>query len=304
MLTVKMMTKRLITLSFLVLIVACGQNNSRLLENAQTRQTAFASEISDIKKISDIKMNAALTEALSTYDEDTLVIFDLDNTVMMPNQYLGTHEWFDYLTKKYMDQEGLSKLAAGWKARIYWNKIQRIISLRLVEDDMKALIKDLQRRNFSIMGHTARSVTPTDERAMPYVPIFDTLRQLEEVNIDLSETTPVNESVVVQTEEISEFVKPAVFSNGILFCENNDKGLALVKFFEITKKTPKKVIFFDDRIKNLESMKKALATVTNFYGIRYGGADTFVSSFNSDVVERQMTHFEKFGTIISNEEAK
>ena len=48
----------------------------------------------------DVREAPTMADALSDVDADSLVIFDLDNTVMMPPQSLGGEEWYDYFVEK------------------------------------------------------------------------------------------------------------------------------------------------------------------------------------------------------------
>jgi hypothetical protein len=60
-----------------------------------------------------------MADAIKEFNSDTLVIFDLDNTVMMPAQTLGGEEWYDYLVTRYSDElkkRGESDAAAKSKA--------------------------------------------------------------------------------------------------------------------------------------------------------------------------------------------
>ena len=47
---------------------------------------------------------AQMNEVHAHVDPNTLLIFDLDNTVYSPAQTLGAEQWFDYLVKSLIDK--------------------------------------------------------------------------------------------------------------------------------------------------------------------------------------------------------
>src|SRR5204863_9626140 len=48
---------------------------------------------------------------------------------------------------------------------------------------------------------------------------------------------------------------PCFYKNSILFSGNNDKGSALIHFFEIMNYYPEKIIFIDDKMKYILSVE-------------------------------------------------
>lgn len=67
-------------------------------------------EIVEIKKMAEI---------IHRLTEGTLVVFDIDNTIIRPNQTLGSDQWFDFLVKVYQDA-GVSEANAIDQAIQSW----------------------------------------------------------------------------------------------------------------------------------------------------------------------------------------
>src|SRR5205085_2431412 len=74
-----------------------------------------------------------MKEIVASIDDKTLLIFDVDNTLIEPEGNLGSDQWYDYLVRKYMEIDGLGEKAANEKAEDLWNQSQWIIKVRAVE---------------------------------------------------------------------------------------------------------------------------------------------------------------------------
>jgi Protein of unknown function (DUF2608) len=214
----------------------------------------------------EIREIKSMSEIISSIDDETLLVFDLDNTLIEPEGNLGSDQWYRYLIRKYVEIDGLSEKDANAKAMKLWNKVQWIIKIKVVENDTPMLIKQQQDpatkiRPRKIMGFTARTPGIADK----------TLQQLESIGVRFQGRSAVHDKDV----EL-RFADVAQFKQGVLFVgEMNDKGKSLLQFLRRINYTPKKIVFVDDRLKNVESVKKALATTKiTHIEFRYGATST------------------------------
>jgi FMN phosphatase YigB (HAD superfamily) len=76
--------------------------------------------------------------------------------------------------------------------------------------------------------------------------------------------------------------EPARFRSGVLFVgETNDKGKLLLELLRRLGLRPSRIVFIDDKVKNVRSVDQALrqAKIPSMV-FRYGAADARVKAFN------------------------
>ncbi|PIS00340.1 MAG: hypothetical protein COT84_07865 [Chlamydiae bacterium CG10_big_fil_rev_8_21_14_0_10_35_9] len=217
-------------------------------------------------------------------DKTTLVIFDIDNTLIEPAQTLGSDQWFYYRRKQYQ-KEGYTSSDALEKALSEWMAVQCITDMKLVEQEAKPLIDSLQEKKICIMGLTTRGMGLATR----------TIHQLKDFQIHLDKTAPSKEEVFFEN------TNACLFRNGILFTAGTDKGLALQKLLEKIGCQPKKIVFVNDKKSHLLPVEIFCEKQKiPFIGLRYGYLDEKVYQFNGEVAEVQ---FEAFKKILSDEKA-
>ena len=123
-----------------------------------------------------------------------------------------------------------------------------------------------------------------------------TLEQLTSLQIDFSKTALIEDVFVF------EGLQETTFKQGIIFAGHGiEKGPALIAYLKKLKSLPKKIVVIDDKMSHVQNIAKALEPLEiDFVGIRYGGADEKVKSFNPKIAELQWEHFQK---ILSDEQA-
>jgi hypothetical protein len=194
----------------------------------------------------------------------TLVIFDLDNTLVHPEIELGSDEWFCHKIAQ-KKEEGFDDLTAIYYVLPLLFYAQFNIDLEPTEIGIPELIQYLIDNGIAVMALSTRSL-PIVER---------TLEQLD--NIDIHFCMPD----VEPHDLIIPMHHPCFYKDGILFAGNNDKGEALHCFFEMMNYHPEAVIFIDDKLKYLLSVQKSLEKYQiPFVGIRYSGCDDRVKNFD------------------------
>jgi hypothetical protein len=85
-----------------------------------------------------------------------------------------------------------------------------------------------------------------------------------------------------------QLVKPAVLTDGIIFCNDNNKGQTLLKFLEACNYKPEIIVFIDDKLNHLLDVEKeCLLNKIQFIGIRYGKLDSVAAQFDPKRAEKQ-----------------
>lgn len=208
-----------------------------------------------------------MDDIIEEIDKDTLVIFDIDNTVLEPTTYWGSDQWFYFLIDELQEKNNFSKSAALHSAEQIWNRTQSHITTHPVEENTPALIENLQKKGISIMALTARS------HAIAAI----TKQQLLNNRVNFAFNATKNLGLVSIDDN-------AIYDEGILFQgEGNDKGKTLIKFLAKFNLRPPKIVFIDDKLKNVENVNKALEEIHGLKHIefRYGYSDKAVADFNS-----------------------
>jgi hypothetical protein len=202
---------------------------------------------------------------------NTVVIFDIDNTLAHSTQELGSDEWFYYMLEQ-KKVEGFDDLTTVYYVLPTLYYAQFHIDLEPTEDGIPELITYLIDNDIAVMALSTRSL-PIVER---------TLEQLN--NIDIHFLMPE----IDPHDLVLPMHHPCFYKDGVLFAGNNDKGETLNCFFDIMDYHPEAVIFIDDKMKHLLSVEKALQKYQIlFVGIRYSRCDERVKNFNPTKSEAQ-----------------
>jgi|HubBroStandDraft_4_1064222.scaffolds.fasta_scaffold298758_1 hypothetical protein len=204
---------------------------------------------------------------------NTFVVFDLDNTLVESTQDLGSDQWFVKL------MEETCRLLPGKETvelvvAIYY-AVQRQVSLKTVEHQTISLITLLQDLNIPIVVLTARG----DKICRT------TIEELKRIGIDFSKQWSNMEYLL----KLNDGKSRAFFSNGIIFCDGNDKGKCLLSFFQSIKNQPAHVLMVDDKEKHLKSVRAVIdAYQGKFTGIRYSLLDEKIKKVDMKSANEQM----------------
>jgi FMN phosphatase YigB (HAD superfamily) len=208
-------------------------------------------------------------------NQQTLIVFDIDNTLAETYQELGSDQWFSY---KFAQEQKTGKSIQEVREAILplFLEIRLQMPLKLIEESAPALIKSIQHRNIPIIALTAQ------EPGLAH----KTSKELSILGINFSD-----EFFTVH-RDIDHLESNCLYYKGIIFASNNNKGEILLAFLDKTNFKPQHIIFIDDKDKNLVCVEKALEeTEIQFTGIRYNRLDEKVSSIDADQAEQQLKSF-------------
>lgn len=231
-----------------------------------------------------IVQTSHIQDVLPLIDEETWFLVDLDNCMFEAAQALGHANWFyDELQKKI--EKGMSRDEAIAEAYPDWIKTQKACKVKPLDDQFVPTLQALQSKGIPIMAVTHRQPSVADS----------TIRQVNSLGCDFLTTAPSKDSFSVPAKASTLYLK------GILFVSDYNKKIDVFeKFISVINKSPKRVVFIDDKRKNVEELE-ALAK----YGIEYIGIHYTAIEHVKPVYERQIAEFQyKFlDQIMSNEAA-
>jgi len=218
---------------------------------------------------------------------DTLLILDIDDTLLIPAQTLGTDVWFRYRLGQHQEVEKDFSKALN-RAISEWEAIRHITKVKIVEDGTDEIIKRLQQKNITIMGLTTQGL----ELATC------TVDQLHSLNIDLSKAAPT------QNHHYFTSRFGILYRHGILFTSGIQKGVALFNLLDQIDFKPKHIVFINDKDTNIREVEIiAEEKGIDFIGLRYSYCDERINSFRKEIADIQWKH-STFDRILSDEEAE
>ena len=233
-----------------------------------------AVEIVESDSIQDIFNYIAPDE----YNAHTLVIFDLDNTLIYPETFhLGSDQWFHALLERFK-KEGMSHQKAVDQTLAYYLQVMTHTWMKPVESTTVNTIHDLAKKGVTTVALTARSLDL----------IYRTIEQLDHLGIHFNGKGKSNCPIKYGR------LKPAFYINGIIFCGDNDKGKTIIDWLAQARYRPHKIIFIDDKIKNIISVERAVHRHSYpFIGIRYGYLDKHIQTITPAIINEEYRQFIK-----------
>lgn len=224
--------------------------------------------------------------------KDTLVLFNISDTLYKPSCTLASHLWRQYFAELARNMS-IDCVAADRVIHKVSNLVVKRVPKSATEESTALLIRKLQQRRIPVFAITGKSM------ATPYANNFGeiTYRHLVSLGIDFKRTLPCL--------TLSKLDCPLYgFADGIIFTQKQSKGPAVVAFLQRLPIKCTKVVMVDNSRRGLESVEAALKeNGISFIGLRYGRCDDYPNQFNPDLGTIQFLTFLKNGTLLSDEEA-
>lgn len=212
---------------------------------------------------------------------DTLVVFDVDETLIQPeDMYLIHTEMLDTQGKRFH-----AKMLQKYPHVKDWLRLHSIVTQqsprRLIEPDVIRLIKWLQGRGVLVIACTAMNTGA-----------YGVLPTMEQWRYEHLKSLGFEGSYSDFTFSFNAGDKHPVFYKGILATDGGPKGPALGMLLDALQLTFKKIIMFDDNIEYLRTVQKecSIRGIT-FKGYQYKNTvtkpwDEALAEFQADYLIR------------------
>lgn len=251
------MIRKFLTLSFLLIIVLITPSHA---------------------KIKQAKCFADIAQEFTKADQDTLVVFDVDDVLIMPeSDYRATHpfrtKWIRGSKKSFSKEQRQLLISIIWEHR----------KVKLVDPSILNILEDLKRRQIPTLALTAM-----------YTGKFGRIEKIEDwrinelkgVGIDFSETTPIKKTIFL--ENLTDDNGTPLLKAGVILTGFQDKAKILEAVLQGTGYTPKSIIFIDDNISYLKPVQEMCNRMgISFLGIHFIGASLVPELDLDEAIEDQ-----------------
>lgn len=204
---------------------------------------------------------------------NTLVIFDLDNTLFRPTR--AEEVASEQFCTKIFEQAFVvssDRTEALSLAITVCNAARKNVTIKLVEPNAAIIIKRLQDIGIPVLALTARGGEEDIEV---------TEKQLNSVSVDFSKQWKNLSSFKIKKDERFR----SSYQNGVIYCDGAGKGICLSDFIKQINYKPA-IVMIDDKKENLVNLCEHMNHHDiDFIGLRYGFLDSRVSMF--DMVRSQ-----------------
>ncbi len=225
-----------------------------------------------------------ITDLLKLVDRDTLLVLDIDNTLLVSTQCVGMTKWGWSQTSRF-EKAGMSHMEAMKAAHDLLHDVWAVSEMTPVDERLPLLIKRFQDQGVVVLGLSNRP---------PRVD-FVTADQLQSIGISLSRTALNKDDFKVESEVDTHYTEGVIFVG-----EMGDKGKALEAFLRTVLHAPKKVVFVDDHLSNIRTVE-SMKIGAEYTGVWYRKAEKLVASYNQEIADLQFQYKDK---ILSDEDAK
>lgn len=265
--------------------------------------TLVAAEVA-ISNIQEVKSFDQIP--FSQFTKEDCLAFDLDDTTFCEGRNIMLNANFDP-RKQFV--EDIRTIAGNERVSFMYDNN----NYQLVENILLDHLSDLGNRNVPTIGFTARrtgKATPDQQSSVE----DSTLNILHKLNVNFQSpsfqnlefegmnTNNPNYKNSIADARLRDFQVPGnvMVKEGVIFCNNIDKGIVLGKIFETSEFFPKSFVFIDDKLTNLTAVSTAIEKVNERYqtniqfrGYHYTQSLKMDSTINPDVVALQKEYLLK-----------
>ncbi|KTD56026.1 hypothetical protein Lsai_2156 [Legionella sainthelensi] len=201
---------------------------------------------------------ATLYEEMRSDPRSTLLVFDLDDTLITMTQPLGSVGWWDWqaeLQKTGKDPDKLFTPDYQQLVRIQ-NILFQLIKMEVTDKYVLPFLNHVTDQGAIILGLTARGKDH----------LSATMMQLKDNNFTVGDKLLFqekglkfrnNKTSLADNFQCPQFSKEVIYQRGIMFLDGEDKGQALLCVLSKIKTEIKTIIFVDDAKRNSVSIDKA-----------------------------------------------
>lgn len=230
-----------------------------------------------------------IEKEISKLDGDSLVLFDVDATLIVPSDALLKPKWKDFF----------EQLIASYTSRDLFREIRMKALHTLVDDRSIRLVQNLQRNKIPVIAFTA---APSTVRGVDEPGVWR-VDELKRYGFDFSPAFP-NSNFLELPKKANQQHFP-LFKSGVLYSSFHNKGDILIVFLQQIGLKPNKVIFVDDELKHVQSVVTSLDEQSiPCMGIHYTAANDISCDLNEEQARFQINYFIQHDVWLGDKESR
>lgn len=187
----------------------------------------------------------------------TLMVFDLDDTLITMSQALGSVGWWDWQHELQKNGSHSDKLfTKDYKQLVrIQNILFQLIKMEVTDEYVMPFLKDAAMQGTTLMGFTARG---KEHLSATLMQLKDNQFMVDEKLLFQKNGLKFNNKTSVAGHfHCPQFSRDVVYQQGIMFLDGEDKGEALLCVLANTKQDIRTIVFVDDARRNILSMDNA-----------------------------------------------
>lgn len=237
-----------------------------------------------------------LEQQIESLGESDLVVFDMDDVLIVTVDAILHYKSEEIRTS--LHSRYMAHLPHAQQQLLY-SYIWTTAQTTLVESHVADLIKAMQNRGIKVIVLTA---APVGSLGIIEDTVTLRIRELNDKGIDLSTAFPETASFAL--EEIHLGHGAPAYRQGVILSSQFPKGDVLAAFLKKIAWNPRRLIFIDDRMTNVESVESSLANLAiELQCWHYTAAERHAKEVNHSVADMQVRTLVEKGVWLSDQEA-
>ncbi len=249
-------------------------NKSKNIGNQQIVKESYT-----ILELNDIYPKAIELAAKYGSEENVLIIFDIDNTLLAMDRDLGSDQWYSWQSS--LENDNINKISSLLDAQ---RALFFIGAMRLTQNNMPKFLIDLHERGFQTAALTARGLGSR----------LVTFRELKRNKIEFSNSLFSTNSRKEFMPLTSSSKQKVLYEDGVLMAAGQNKGAIFLELFSKSYSNKiKGIIFVDDKDYNIVNFEEALyEEAYDLVTFLYTGEDENVKKFQEESTMKEWCEIE------------
>ncbi|MFT5139624.1 MAG: hypothetical protein ACI9H8_001603 [Lysobacterales bacterium] len=245
---------------------------------------AFAGILSTSCAVFSVESRTGETTDIAVFTEDaistarkvgldqTLVVFDIDNTLLAMEQGLGADQWYEW--QKELANEDPCHVQAVENRLAIQGSLFFASAMRPTQPDSAALLRSIQDSGIRVIALTSRGVEFR----------LSTFRELRRNGFDFRRTAIGPDGGWDETFIPVHGIRPARYEDGVFLTAGQHKGVMLKDLLDKSNTPlPSAILILDDKQANLDAIVETFSALdVPVRAWRYSGEDENVANFNPD----------------------
>lgn len=231
---------------------------------------------------------AYIENEIEKLDSDSLVLFDVDATLIVP---------YDAILKP-KGKKLFKKLVSGYTERDLFREIRMKAPHALVDNRCINLVPKLHENKIPVIAFTA---APSDVSGYEEPGVWR-VEELQKYGFDFSPAFP-NLNLLELPKHADQEHFP-LYKSGVLYSSFHSKGDILIDFLQKLNWIPKKIVFIDDELEHVQSVVTSLDNHgIPCIGFHYTAANDLPCDLNLEQALFQIDYFVERDIWLSDEES-